>query len=198
MSIVDNGVGNHPGPPAPHLRAVLPGRFLPLAGRRRHRPGPRDRQAPRRGPRRPGSRRERAGPRHDRHLLVPRRLSRSPRIPPGSSGPAVPSPAPSSAAPRCAALHAPAAGSTRSPRRAPPSRAPSREYRPPGSSGRSRPSRRWSGHAADGRGDDGQPARHGLEHDQPQRLGHATRRRRHRSWHRDRADATAGPASRER
>ena len=50
---------------------------LAVARRRRHRPGTRHREAPGGGAWRPGLRRERAGPGHDGHLLVPRRLSTS-------------------------------------------------------------------------------------------------------------------------
>ena len=81
VTVRDTGSGHPQRASAAHLRAVLPGRPGALAGGGRHRPGARDREAPGRGPRRPGHRRERAGPGHHGHLLVPGREPRMARTP---------------------------------------------------------------------------------------------------------------------
>ena len=72
VSVRDNGQRHRARAPAPDLRAVLPGRPVPLARRRRHRARARDREAPGRGARRPGHGGERAGRGHHRYLLVSR------------------------------------------------------------------------------------------------------------------------------
>ena len=46
VSVADTGTGNRARAPAPHLRALLPRRPVPLSGGGRYRPGTRHRQAP--------------------------------------------------------------------------------------------------------------------------------------------------------
>ena len=58
--MTDQGIGIATERPRPDLRALLPGRPGPVAGHRRHRARPRDRQAHRHQPRRSGRRRQHA------------------------------------------------------------------------------------------------------------------------------------------